>query len=49
MTELERADRRSWMTFGLAVVGAAVLMGSAVGAAYGMARDVVGCVCAHEA
>ena len=51
MTDLERADRRSWVTFGLFVVGAAVLMGSAVGAVYGLARDVVGslgCVCAYD-
>ena len=51
MTEVQRADRRSWVTFGLAVVGLAVLMGSAVGAAYGIARDVVGslgCVCAYD-
>lgn len=42
MTDRQREDRKRLAQFLLASLGAALLLGSAVGAVYGAARDVVG-------
>lgn len=45
MTERERDDRKRLVQFLLTTLGGALLLGSAVGALYGAARDTIGCWC----
>lgn len=42
MTDRDRDDLKRVAQFGLALVGAAMLLGSVMGAAYGIGRDTLG-------
>ena len=42
------SDHRALVTFGLGVIGAAVILGTLVGAAYGTAREMAAACCSWD-